>query len=254
MTYHIKDPSAFKESNLQNWYNNSEFWLQGTMRHLKDVSHSTSVILGDLLRPACDGATPTLIDFGCGEGWLLRLIEDRGLNVNYRGLDFNKLFIRTLSSRYQDKENVRFMLYDLEEELPAEMVGQADIATNFFNFFEIPNIRAAIRNVSRSLKPGGTLVILTIDPVMQLLAVSDSFDDFKASLKDYETFQSELGYDKDIDVGDFRSGRIYKSVLYSSATYIELAKCNDLRLVDYQEVVKTGNFVPQIYQYIMFRK
>jgi|ERR1035437_592680 SAM-dependent methyltransferase len=254
MTYHIKDPAAFKQSNLQNWYNNSEFWLRGTMRHLKDVSHSTAEILGDLLTQIGDGTRPTLIDFGCGEGWLLRLIEDQGFRVNYVGVDFNEKFIRPLSARYQDRGNVRFALYDLEEELPTQLVSQADIATNVFNLFEIPNISAAVRNVARSLKPGGTLVILTIDPVMQLLAVSETLDDFKASLKEYETYQSELGYDKDIDVGDFKSGRIYKSILYSIATYVELAKANDLRLIDYREVVKTGNFVPQIYQYVVFRK
>jgi len=63
-----------------------------------------------------------------------------------------------------------------------------------------------------------------------------------------------IGYDKDIDIGDCRSGRIYKSILYSAAYYVKVAKRSGLKLYDFQEVVKTANFVPQIYQMLLFRK
>jgi hypothetical protein len=89
---------------------------------------------------------------------------------------------------------------------------------------------------------------------MQLLAISENQEVFLKGLKEYEANHCTIGYDKDIDVGDFKSGRIYKSILYSMANYVELAKKNGMTLFDYKEVIKTGNFVPQIYQCVLFRK
>ena len=254
MIYKVTDKKKFKDQNLNNWYQNSEFWLQGKMRHLKDVYHTTAKVIQDVAADIPDRNPLRLIDFGCGEGWLLRLLKEYELDLDYVGVDFNKKFVDVLKERFRGQVGVKFILHDLEEELPKELIRSADIVTNFFNFFEIPNLEAAFSNVSEAIDEGGVLIILTIDPIMQLLAVSENFEDFLNGLKEYETHQAELGYDKDIDVGDYRSGKIYKSLLYSTATYVELAKKTGLKLFDYREVVKTGNFVPQIYQYIFFRK
>lgn len=255
MIYRIEDLTKFKEDNLQNWYRNSDFWLQGSMRHLKDVYPTTAALIRELLRDSCAPAKQTLVDFGCGEGWVLRVIDSESIDVKYIGVDFNRNFIDALEARYRARENTSFILHDLEQaEMPASLIGAADLAVNFFNFFEIPRLAEAFHNVARAIKPGGFLVTLSIDPIMQLLAVSDTMEEFRASLVEYERSQMELGYDKDIDVGDFKSGRVYKSVLYSSAVYAKVGKANGLQLMDYREIVKTANFVPQIYQYLIFRK
>ncbi len=254
MIYKVTDKKSFKEQNLNNWYQNSEFWLEGKMRHLKDVYHITAKVLQDVIVELPERSPLRLVDFGCGEGWLVRLIQEYKLDIDYTGVDFNKKFIDALSERYRGQERIKFILHDLEKPLPTELIKSADVATNFFNFFEIPNIEAAFSNVAQAIDDGGALIILTIDPIMQLLSVSKDHEDFLNGLKEYEKDQLELGYDKDIDVGDYHSGKIYKSLLYSIATYIELAKKNGLKLFDYKEVVKTGNFVPQIYQYIILRK
>lgn len=254
MIYRVTDKKAFKDQNLSNWYQNSEFWLQGKMRHLKDVYHTTAEIIREVMAEFPHRNRLRLVDFGCGEGWLLRLLKEYEIDVDYVGVDFNAKFVDRLNERYKGQTGIKFILLDLEEKLPTELIRSADIATNFFNFFEIPNLEAGFSNVSEAIADGGVLIILTIDPIMQLLAVSENFDDFLNGLKEYENHQAELGYDKDIDVGDYRSGKIYKSLLYSTATYVDLAKKNGLKLFDYREVVKTGNFVPQIYEYILFRK
>jgi SAM-dependent methyltransferase len=254
MIYRVTDKKAFKEQNLSNWHLNSEFWLQGKMRHLTDVYQMTAEILGEVAATFPKGKRLRLVDFGCGEGWLVRLLEKYEIDVDYIGIDFNANFIDALTERYKNRRNIRFILLDLESALPAELIKAADIATNFFNFFEIPNLNAAFSNVAQAIADDGILIILTIDPIMQLLAVSESFEAFRKSLSEYEKYRTELGYDKDIDVGDFRSGRIYKSLLYSTGTYVSTAKKYGLRIFDYREVIKTGNFVPQIYEYIFFKK
>jgi seryl-tRNA(Sec) selenium transferase len=87
-----------------------------------------------------------------------------------------------------------------------------------------------------------------------MLAVTETREQLIEVLTSYEKQPNVLGYDKDIDVGDIRSGRIYKSLFYSSATYVELGKKNGLHLFDYREVVKTANLVPQIYEFLFFRR
>lgn len=253
MLYKVKDNQDFKNKNLENWYANSEFWLQSKMRHLKDVYGFTGEILSKNIEELNLDRKINVLDLGCGEGWIYRLLKESTLEVDYTGLDFNKIFIEANLKRY-DHDGGRFILYDLENPPPNELLNYADLAINFFNFFEIPNIRLAFSNVAKMIRKDGILIIVNIDPIMQILSVSESFDDFKNSLKEYENFQAQLAYDKDIDVGDEKSGRIYKSLLYSTATYVEFAKENGLQLFDYKEVVKTGNFVPQIYQYIFFKK
>lgn len=255
--YVVKDKAAFKRRNLENWHSNSEFWLQGRMRHLQDVADLTSKELSRLLSEQVAGhgiSEPTLFDIGCGEGWIYRLVHDKHLRARYVGIDFNDQFISELRARYGESDDHKFYCLDLEIPPPAELIGRADVAVNFFNFFEIPDIDAAFGNVASMMRMNASLLVVNIDPVMQILAVSSDHASFIENLKLYEEQKHELGYDKDIDVGDEPSGRVYKSLLYSTATYVALGRRFGLRIEDYREVIKTGNSVPQIYQFLYFRK
>jgi hypothetical protein len=98
------------------------------------------------------------------------------------------------------------------------------------------------------------LLILHIDPITQLLAVSASLEEFRRNLKLYEQHRAYLGYDKDIDIGDQRSGRFYRALLYSAADYFRCAKSHGLMCENFHEIVKTGNYVPQVYQLLQFRR
>src|SRR5689334_2221993 len=97
-TYVVKDDGAFKQANLTNWYENSSFWLEGKMRHLRDVAIFTRDELSQLLALAQKSQTlPSLFDFGCGNGWIYRLVESNHLAARYVGIDFNDRFIADLN-------------------------------------------------------------------------------------------------------------------------------------------------------------
>jgi ubiquinone/menaquinone biosynthesis C-methylase UbiE len=254
-TYVVDDGLSFKKDNLINWHCNSTFWLEGKMRHLRDVAAFTTKELARLLSfYSGEKRLPDLFDFGCGEGWIFRLVHDCHLTAKYTGIDFNERFIEALRSRYGQNSDHRFYHFDLEVPPPAELIAAADVGLNFFNFFELADISAGFANVAAMLRPTGRLLIVNIDPVTQILAVSGSRESFRENLKEYEKYKEQLGYDKDIDVGDEPSGRIYKSLLYSTATYVRLAKKHGLQIEDYKEIIKTGNSVPQIYQFSYFVK
>jgi SAM-dependent methyltransferase len=253
LIYRIHDRLGFKQSNLENWERNSAFWLQGKMRHLKDLWEPTAQLLLEVVARRGKDQRVTLFDFGCGEGWLLRLIQEKRLAVDYVGLDFNQEFVKVLREKYSGQEGIRFLHYDIENELPPELIASASVVANFFNFFELPNVQNGFDNAYKALKPDGELIMLTIDPLTQMFAATETRDEFLQTLREYEANQSDLGYDKDIDISEGRSGRVYKGLLYSTAVYVSCAKAAGLRLFDYREIVKTRSPVPQIYEYILFR-
>lgn len=254
MIYIVDNNKDFKKKNLANWYQNTEFWLQSKMRHLEDVYDFTGIQIECLISRFENKENLSLIDFGCGEGWILRLLKEKKINLNYIGLDFNRKFIDSLTKKYTSKKNCFFHCVDFETQIPHGLIGKGDIGINFFNFFEIPNIEVAFENVAKMLKSFSYLLVVNVDPIMQILAISTSEKDFINNLKLYERYNIKLGYDKDIDIGDIKSNRIYKSLLYSTDTYVALAKKNNFRLFDYKEVIKTANTVPQTYQYIFFER
>jgi SAM-dependent methyltransferase len=253
MIYRIQHDEEFKSENLQNWKMNTHFWLQGRMRHLSDVHDMTGDILGVLLSRELSHR-PVVLDIGCGEGWLLRLIKEKQYAADYIGLDFNQEFIDTLKVRYSGDENVRFVLHDIEKAIPAALAGTVDIVTNCFNFFEVPDVNKAFHNAAVALRPGGILLVLTIDPIIQLISISKSLEELTEALRQYERCPTDLAYDKEIDIGDGGSGRIYKGILYSAATYVQIGKRAGLKLTDFQELVRTAKRNPQIYQYLLFQK
>ncbi|MDZ4819457.1 MAG: class I SAM-dependent methyltransferase [Planctomycetota bacterium] len=253
--YYVGDTSEFKTRNRAEWERNAQFWMQGKMRHLTDVYDTVVLeltqILGSVDKPKPD---ILVVDTGCGEGWTIRALRDAGFSGRYVGLDFNPPFIHSLKEQYAHDPSKEFRLHDMENPLPEDLISSADLVLNFFNLFELPQLDTAFRNISQLLTIGGSLLILHIDVMTQLLAVSTSLDELRRNLRLYEQHRTCLGYDKDIDIGDNRSGRFYRSLLYSASDYFRCAKAQGLTYANFHEIVKTGNYVPQIYQILQFRR
>jgi SAM-dependent methyltransferase len=253
MLYRIKDAQSFKRANLLNWRANTAFWLQGQMRHIEDVGP----LMRSKLIALAGGAAHdpfTVVDMGCGEGWLLRLLRTCHLEYRYIGLDFNPEFVSSLRRSNAGDSAASFEVVDFEKRLPKRLVGVADVVANCFNFFEIPRIDVAFANAVRVLRGEGTLLILTIDPLSQLIAISKDYGDLLGQLRIYERERAHVGYDKAIDIGGAASGRVYKGILYSLETYIQLAYRHRLCVVDYREIVSARHFPPQIYQLIVLQR
>lgn len=251
----ITDSTIFKTQNLNEWKTNSDFWLEGNMRHIKDVKNKTIEILQTLLSAASSTDTnKTIIDEGCGEGWVYRALKESALNVNYYGIDFNERFITELKNRYIGDENASFIFDDIEEKGINELSGKADIVVNAFNFFEIPNLGKALKNTAKLLKDGGCLLILTIDPITQLLSVSEDQKTFYEYLTEYANKESIIGYKKRIVIGDKKTDKHYYGILYSLEDYLKEGRKNNLVFQDYTEILNPTKPTPQLYQFMIFQK
>lgn len=251
----ITDSSEFKIQNLNEWKMNSDFWLEGNMRHIKDIKRKTIEILQTLLfTDSSNSIKRTVIDEGCGEGWVYRALIDAKLDVYYYGIDFNERFISELNKRYSDHKNASFIKDDIEEKEINLLSGKADVVVNAFNFFEIPNLDKAMRNTASLMKDGGYLLILTIDPITQLLSVCDNQKMFYEYLTEYASKNNKIGYKKRIVVGDKKTNKHYYGILYSLEDYIKEGRKNNLMFQDYTEILNSSKPTPQLYQFMIFKK
>lgn len=245
--------SEFKAENMRSWQNNADYWLHKPLRQVEDTKTFFKEKLRNLVAPEM-----SIVDMGCGSGWLLEFLLELHIPFSYIGLDYTKEFIDFLKIKYSQKPGVSFQLVDFEEPIPSMLVGRADIVFNCFNFFELLDLKAAFSNAVRMLSPRGQLVLFTIDAVYLALAVSKDMTDFRERLRLYEEIKARgetPHFFQNIDLGDAESANLkYASVLYSIDDFFMRAREHDMRLIDYGEVIKTAKFLPKVYQYMAFAK
>lgn len=138
------DPLGKKE--LLSFYN----------RHLEDFGDSPRAVRWSpggqvrryetLLRLAGDFTGKRILDFGCGKGDFYGFIKEKGISVEYCGIDINENLIGLAKRKYPEAE---FIPMDIEE---AEIVQSFDIilVCGVFNL-RIAGIQESMRHVLRKL-------------------------------------------------------------------------------------------------------
>lgn len=249
----LDDKLHFKNENHNGWLINTDYWLHSPLRQVEDTKDFFRKKLKELIFEGC-----IIYDLGCGSGWLLDFILELNININYVGFDFNEKFIENLQNKYKGKKNLEFVLTDLEKPLTEKYLSKADFAFNNFCFIEIADLPSAFENSYKTLNNNGSLIIATIDVTYLVVAVSNTYEDFKKNLIKYDEVkaQGKVPYFfQPIDLGNGASNQLkYASVLYSLADYFKLAKARGMILKDYDEVNCLTRFIPKIYQYMQFSK
>jgi len=249
---YIENNTDFNAVNYSQWLKNTAFWLENELRHVEDTKEFVNNKFIDLIKPGMK-----VVDLGCGNGWLIEHIRSCDYSVYYKGIDFNDGFVEYLKIKYENDDMVDIELCDIETDCLLN-IGTFDIVLSFYNFFEISNLNDVFCRVNKILNKRGKLVIMTIDYIYLILAISKNMEDFKEKLKEYEEIlvnNSVPYFFQKIDMGDKESDYFkYVSVLYSLKNYFDCAKSNSMILVDYDEIVKTSKFVPKVYQYMVFQK
>lgn len=103
-------------------------------------------------------ATDSVLDVGCGSGWLSRRLAKRVMEGRVVGMDVSDEMIRVARRTSLDFENVLYAAGEVRE-IPWE--------ANFFNHaisvesaYYWPEPRAGVREIFRVLRPGGAAWIL----------------------------------------------------------------------------------------------
>jgi SAM-dependent methyltransferase len=109
-----------------------------------------------MLHRALAGSPRHALDVGCGEGRFCRMLRSRGLDVV--GVDPTPALIAAARARDAGGS----YLEGSAERLPCR--GEAfDLVVSYLSLIDIPDVQAAVVEMARVLKPGGSLLIANLN-------------------------------------------------------------------------------------------
>ncbi|MCB9892893.1 MAG: class I SAM-dependent methyltransferase [Planctomycetes bacterium] len=118
-------------------------------------------ILDDwMLELAGDVSGKRVIDLGCGEGRFCRMLAARGAEV--LGVDLQPAFIEYAEAHKGERE--KYLLGDMEE-LEGVPDAAFDLAVSYISLVDVPDMRSAVMQAARVLKPGGRLLVSNLSPL-----------------------------------------------------------------------------------------
>ena len=116
------------------------------------------VLSENILKRLADKPGLTILDAGCGPGWLAKILMDRGHKV--KACDISPQLIEKAKADYPD---IDFQIADLTKTLPYEN-NQFDCAILSLSALDLSDQKTAFSEIKRVLKEKGILIIITVNP------------------------------------------------------------------------------------------
>ncbi|NUU38644.1 bifunctional 2-polyprenyl-6-hydroxyphenol methylase/3-demethylubiquinol 3-O-methyltransferase UbiG [Pseudomonas sp. C2B4] len=142
---------------LQSWHHNARSWIEairtGTIESRLQVTDQAILL-------AVQGRQPErVLDLGCGEGWLLRALAERGIDAI--GVDGDGTLVE--AARTAGASNVHLASYEELVEAKVDIGRDYDlICANFALLHQ--DIIPLLAAMNALLAPGGALIIQTLHP------------------------------------------------------------------------------------------
>ncbi|WP_254940059.1 bifunctional 2-polyprenyl-6-hydroxyphenol methylase/3-demethylubiquinol 3-O-methyltransferase UbiG [Cyanobium sp. Morenito 9A2] len=105
-------------------------------------------------------APRTVLDLGCGEGWLTRRLADQGRDV--LGTDAIPALIRQAKAGGKG----RFQVLSYEDLAKGAMTERFDLAVGNFSLLGHTSVNGLFRALPQLLRNGGTFIVQTIHPLL----------------------------------------------------------------------------------------
>jgi 2-polyprenyl-3-methyl-5-hydroxy-6-metoxy-1,4-benzoquinol methylase len=107
----------------------------------------------------------TVLDAGCGEGYLSRILAKRGATVT--GIDISPRLVEIARAKDPDGA-ISYQVADLSQPLPAYQ-AHFELVASYFVLNDVYDYQGFLATLSAALKPGGRLVIFMNNPYSLLL-------------------------------------------------------------------------------------
>jgi len=173
---------------------------------LPDISDSplwAKNVLPEILR---NSKHDLCLDLGCGGGRYIGHASEHFTKVI--GIDFSEYNIERAAHDFSRIGNIEFLLSSLADISPIE-TASVDFAYSAAVFLHMPNDikRAALKELSRVLKPEGNAVLIEITPI-----VKGAFDCPDISTTEWQGMIKDAGLklDSDTDANPFRKYKLNK--------------------------------------------
>jgi 2-polyprenyl-3-methyl-5-hydroxy-6-metoxy-1,4-benzoquinol methylase len=102
----------------------------------------------------------TVLDAGCGEGYLSRILAQRGAQVT--GIDIASKLVEMARAKDPDGA-ITYQVADLSQPLPAYQ-AHFDLVTSYFVLNDVPDYQGFLTTLSAVLKPAGRLALFINNP------------------------------------------------------------------------------------------
>lgn len=149
--------SAPESDLLQSWQHNARSWIEAIRSGAID---SRLQVTDQAILLAVMGRQPErVLDLGCGEGWLLRALTDRGITAV--GVDGDPTLIE--AARAAGSLDVHVASYEALAQAQVDIGRDYDLICANFSLLH-QDIIPLLAAMNALLVPGGTLVIQTLHP------------------------------------------------------------------------------------------
>lgn len=120
----------------------------------------SSPIMSPFLQVVGNVSGLTVLDAGCGEGYLSRIFVQRGANVT--GIDVSAPLIEIARTK-AFADQITYQVADLSQPLPTYQ-GHFDLVASFFVLNDVPDYRGFLTTLGSVLKHAGRLVLFMNNP------------------------------------------------------------------------------------------
>ena len=136
---------------------------------------TTSGILGPLLAQLGEVQGKAVLDAGCGEGFLARILAARGARVT--GIDLSPRLI-ALARQHATAEGIAYHVADLSQPLP-DLAGAFDLIGSYLALNDVAEVRGFARELAALTRSGGRAVLALNNPYSSVLRghLTDYFAD-----------------------------------------------------------------------------
>ncbi len=136
------------------WQSSAQAWIND-QGELGDFGRR--FVLDPVMLPRALSRSPkTALDIGCGEGRFCRMLRAHGIAAT--GLDPTPALLASAQTR--DPQGTYLEASAERLPLPSHLF---DLVVSYLSLIDIPDIAAAIPEMARVLKPGGTLLIANLN-------------------------------------------------------------------------------------------
>ena len=170
------DPAVLPRSDAQvidSWHTNAAAWTravrEGRIESRRQVTDAAIVQAVLNCEPPPSGASAalgaarcrprTVLDLGCGEGWLVRALAGHGIAGT--GVDA----VDALVAQAQQAGGGSFAVASYEAIADGALAVRADVVVANFSLLGDAAVERLLRRVPSLLEPGGSFIVQTLHPV-----------------------------------------------------------------------------------------
>ncbi len=141
---------------LDCWHQNADLWVDA----IRNQEIASRVLATDMaIENAILATQPTsVIDVGCGEGWLVRRLLRRGIAA--RGLDVVPALVESAS-----RQGGEFAVASYDDIARGAVAWRADAVGCNFALIGKDSTEQLLRGVASLINPGGHFIVQTLHPV-----------------------------------------------------------------------------------------